>query len=111
MFSSVTTKPGFSASRPTRDVAWMYSAAAFRLSLDHHQAEPADVETDRDHVGGERDVDRVLLAGRPSEAGARFGDLIGAVAGRELSDLAQVPVGEGMTPRLVPNPARPIGGE
>src|SRR5215218_1094582 len=31
-----------------------------RLTLDKHEAKPADVEADRDHISSERDVDAVL---------------------------------------------------
>ena len=80
-----------SASRPTRLVAWMYSAARLRLALHDHQAEPADVEADRDHVGRERDVDRRRFAAErawPSRC-LGLGHLVGADARGQLQRLAQ----------------------
>ena len=41
-------------SRPTRLVAWMYSALVFRLPEDHHQSQPRNVEAHRDHIGSDR---------------------------------------------------------
>lgn len=50
--------------------------SGLRLALHDHQSEPTDVKTDGNHVGGERNVDGVFLAGGIAETRPRFRDLL-----------------------------------
>jgi hypothetical protein len=60
-----------------------------RLVEDNHEAEPGDVQADRDHVGRDRDVDVLVVVERLGEAALRFGDLPGVHARRELDDIVR----------------------
>jgi hypothetical protein len=53
------------------------------LAEHDHEAEAGDVEADGDHVGGEGDVDALLIGEAEAEAALGLGDLAGAT--REVS--------------------------
>ena len=85
--------------------------AGLGLAEHDHQAQPGDVEADRDHVGGDRHVHPVLLVEPQGQPALRLGDLVGGHAGGQLDDLVgDRPVGE--EPLLLADPlAVGVAGE
>ena len=88
MFSSVIDEAGLRRLAPDARGRLDVFGGGLGLALHDHQSEPPNVETDRDHVGGERDIDGVLVPGRIAETRARLRNLVGRVARRQLLDFA-----------------------
>lgn len=93
-FSIVTTRPGLLSSRPTRLVAWMYSAVVLGLTAHDHEPESRDVHSDRDHVRRERHIHGWPLLRRDTverllQALLCHLHLVGGPAARELHALVR----------------------
>src|SRR5436309_44334 len=59
------------------------------LSLDNHQAKPADIKANRDHIGGECHIYSVWREGRSRERVFCRRDLVRAFPRCELQDIAK----------------------
>jgi hypothetical protein len=65
------------------------------LSEHDHETEPRDIESNRNHVGRDRDVDALLATERQCQPTLCVGDLVGALARGKLDHvLSYFAVGE-----------------
>ena len=104
--STATTRPGDRWSRPTRLVAWMYSAAVFGWPCTTISPSRSDVEANGDHVGRKSDIDRIrsIAAEDRLQALFRLRHIVGRDARGQFHRLLDLTIGKWAVLGIEPPP-------